>query len=594
MHSFKFIKLTDFIPRAAELFLDRDGKKYNRASFGKDCLAGIIVGIVALPLSMAFSIAAGGTPAQGLYTAILAGFFVSLLGGSKFQIAGPTGAFVVIIYGVVAAHGMPGLILATFLAGIMLLLMGVTGLGQFIKFIPYPVTTGFTTGIGALIFSQQVKDFFGLDIASSSPAFFEKWAEYIAAFPALDLLTLGTGLGTMLVIILLRRFFPRIPGAAVGVAAATLVCRLLNLPVETIGSRFGGVPASLPLPVMPAFSWDMVRAVLPDAFTIAVLAAIESLLSAVVADGMTGDRHNANMELAAQGLGNIAAAFFGGIPATGAIARTAANIKSGASSPVAGIVHALTLVVFILFLAPAASAIPLASLAAVLMVVSWDMSNLSRFVRLIRCSPKSDVIVLIVTFVLTVVFDLTFAVEVGVMLAVGLFMRRMIEVAEIKPGADDLIAELAFSHAGEKTADSLSAPAYKDIEIYEIAGPFFFGVADMLQNILRKVAKAPKALILRMRDVPVIDSTGISALESFMAQCRYRKIRLILCEIRVQPQKALEKAGFIGELGAENITGALEDAVKMIRDEGRRSDAQGNVDFPSKREPAPAVKPRKG
>ncbi|MDR2071722.1 MAG: sulfate permease [Treponema sp.] len=567
MQSFKFIRLRDFIPRLAEIFCDRRAARYTWASLGKDCLAGVIVGIVALPLSMAFSIAAGGTPAQGLYTAILAGFFVSLLGGSKFQIAGPTGAFVVIIYGVVAEHGMPGLILATLLAGIMLLIMGITGLGQFIKFIPYPVTTGFTTGIGILIFSQQVKDFFGLNIASSSPAFFEKWAEYIAAFPTLDLLTLGIGLGTMLVIILIRRFFPRIPGTALGVAAATLICRFLALPVETIGSRFGGIPSALPIPVMPALSWDMVRMVLPDAFTIALLAAIESLLSAVVADGMTGDRHNANMELAAQGLGNIASAFFGGIPATGAIARTATNIKSGAVSPVAGIVHALTLAVFILFLAPAASAIPLASLSAVLMVVSWDMSNVSRFVRLIRRSPKSDVIVLITTFFLTVVFDLTFAVEVGVMLAVGLFMRRMIEVADVKPGTDDLITELAFGHIEEKTADSIAALVRKDIEIYEITGPFFFGVADMLQNTLRKVAKTPKALILRMRDVPVIDSTGISALESFMAQCQRRKMRLILCEIRMQPKKALEKAGFTSELGAENIADTLEDAVEMTRKE---------------------------
>ncbi|MDR3145441.1 MAG: STAS domain-containing protein [Treponema sp.] len=565
MQSFKFIKLRDFIPRTVEMFLNKHTTSYTWASLGKDSLAGVIVGVVALPLSMAFSIAAGGTPAQGLYTAILAGFFVSLLGGSKFQIAGPTGAFVVIIYGVVAEHGMPGLILATLLAGIMLLIMGVTGLGQFIKFIPYPVTTGFTTGIGVLIFSQQIKDFFGLRIAASSPAFFEKWAEYIAAFPTLDPLTLGIGLGTMLVIILLRRFFPRIPGAAVGVVAATLVCRFLALPVETIGSRFGGIPASLPLPAMPVLKWELVRLVLPDAFTIALLAAIESLLSAVVADGMTGDRHNANTELAAQGLGNIASAFFGGIPATGAIARTATNIKSGAVSPVAGIVHALTLTVFILFLAPAASAIPLASLSAVLMVVSWDMSNMSRFARLIRSSPKSDVIVLITTFFLTVVFDLTFAVEVGVMLAVGLFMRRMIEVADVRAGTDELITELAFGYIEKKTADSIAALVHKDIEIYEITGPFFFGVADMLQNILRKVATTPHVLILRMRDVPVIDSTGVSALESFMAQCRHRKIRLILCEIRIQPKKALEKAGFTSELGAENIADTLEDAVEMAR-----------------------------
>jgi SulP family sulfate permease len=565
MNTFKFIKFTDFVPCFFELFFKKKEKNYNWSSFGKDCLAGVIVGIVALPLSMAFSIAAGGTPAQGLYTAILAGFSASLLGGSKFQITGPTGAFVVIIYAVVAEHGMTGLILATLLAGVILVVMGVTGLGQFIKFIPYPVTTGFTTGIGILIFSQQIKDFFGLDIAASSPAFFEKWAEYIAAFPSLDLLTLGVGFGTMVVIILIRRFFPRIPGAAVGVAAATLICRFLNFPVDTIGSRFGGIPSSLPAPGMPAFSWELFRTVFPAAFTIAILAAIESLLSAVVSDSMTGDRHNANMELTAQGFGNITSALFGGIPATGAIARTAANIKSGAVSPVSGIVHALTLVIFILFLAPAASAIPLASLSAVLMVVAWDMSNAGRFIRLIRRSPKSDVIVLIITFFLTIAFDLTFAVEVGVILAMILFMRRMIEVTDIKPGTDDLITELAFGHIEEKTIASIAALVRKDIEIYEITGPFFFGVADMLQNTLHKAAKHPKALILRMKDVPVIDSTGISALESFMVQCRHQKIRLILCEIRIQPKKVLEKAGFVSDLGTENIAVTLDDAVEMTR-----------------------------
>jgi SulP family sulfate permease len=470
---------------------------------------------------------------------------------------------VIIIFGVVAEHGMTGLITATLLAGLMLVIMGITGLGQFIKYIPYPVTTGFTTGIGVLIFSQQIKDFFGLPIASSSPAFFDKWAEYIGAFPGLDPLTLGIGLGTMLVIILLRRFFPRIPGAALGVAAATVLCYFLALPVETIGSRFGGIPSSLPAPVLPRLDWHLIRAVFPDAFTIALLAAIESLLSAVVADGMTGDRHKANMELAAQGLGNIASAFFGGIPATGAIARTATNIKAGAASPVAGIVHALTLVLFILFLAPVAAAIPLAGLSAVLMVVSWDMSNAGRFARLIRRSPKSDTIVLLVTFFLTVAIDLTFAVEVGVILAVFLFLRRMIEVTDIKMRNDDLMTELAFGHIGDKTADSISALARKDIEIYEIGGPFFFGVADMLQNILRQVSKAPKALILRMRDVPVIDSTGITALESFMIQCRHRKIRLILCEIREQPKKALDKAGFTADLGAANIAVTLEEALEV-------------------------------
>ncbi|MDR1029828.1 MAG: STAS domain-containing protein [Treponema sp.] len=564
----------EFMPRIVEIFPGTKGKAYSWAAFGKDCLAGVIVGIVALPLSMAFSIAAGGTPAQGLYTAITAGFCISLLGGSKFQIGGPTGAFVIIIFGIIHEHGMAGLITATLLAGIMLVIMGVSGIGRFIKFIPYPVTTGFTTGIGVLIFSQQVKDFLGLQIETSSPAFFEKWMEYGRFFSTFDPLTLGIGGGTMVFILLVRRFFPRIPGAAVGVTLATLVCTSLKLPIETVGTRFGGIPASLPMPIAPELSWNVVRAVLPDSFTIALLAAIESLLSAVVADSMTGDRHNANTELVAQGIGNITAALFGGIPATGAIARTATNIKSGAVSPVAGIVHVLTLVLFILFLAPAASAIPLTSLSAVLMVVSWDMSNLDRFCRLIRRSPKSDTTVLITTFLLTIAFDLTFAVEVGVILAVFLFFRRMVEVTDVKLDNDDLIAELAFGNIEKKTVDSIIALSHKDIEIYEITGPFFFGVADMLQNILRKVAKTPQFLILRMQAVPVIDSTGIAALESFLIQCRRRKINLILCEIREQPKKILEKAGFISDLGDDCIVSDLEEALERA---GKNRDMADNA-----------------
>ncbi|GHT56649.1 sodium-independent anion transporter [Spirochaetia bacterium] len=563
MASFNLVSLRDFIPRTFELFEKGEGKGYSWNSFGKDMLAGLIVGIVALPLAMAFSIAAGGTPAQGLYTAIIAGFCISAFGGSRFQIGGPTGAFVVIIYGVITKHGMAGLIAATVLAGLMLIAMGASGLGRFIKYIPYPVTTGFTTGIGVLIFSQQVKDFLGLDIAKSSPGFFAEWGEYFGAIGTIDPATVAVGFGAMAIIILIRRFIPRIPGAAVGVLVLTLVCFAFALPVESIGSRFGGIPASLPRPHIPPISWDVVRDVFPDAFTIALLAAIESLLSAVVADGMTGDRHNSNTELIAQGIGNIASAIFGGIPATGAIARTATNIKSGAASPIAGIVHAVTLVLFILLLAPAASAIPLASLSAVLMVVSWDMSNVPRFIRIIRTAPKSDAIVLITTFVLTIAFDLTFAVEVGVVLAIFLFLRRMVEMGTIKSENDDLIAELAYGDIENHgvAANSIKALYQKDIEVFSINGPFFFGVADTLQQVLRGLRKNPKAFILRMQDVPAIDSTGITALESLLTQCRRGKIRLILCEIRKQPEKALEKAGFINEIGKENVLDTLDDAL---------------------------------
>jgi SulP family sulfate permease len=511
---------------------------------------------------MAFSIAAGASPAQGLYTAIVAGFVISLLGGSRFQIGGPTGAFVVIIFGVIRRYGMDGLILASLMAGVWLMIIGFTGLGRFIKYIPYPVTTGFTTGIGVLIFSQQVKDFFGLAAAGSSPDFVRMWASYIKAFGTIQPLTLGIGLGTAAVILLVRQFAPRIPGAVVGIVTATLVCRILSLDVETIGLRFGAIPRTLPMPVLPRFTWSMFRGILPGSFTIALLAAIESLLSAVVADGMTGDRHKASMELVAQGAGNIAGAFFGGIPATGAIARTAANIKAGAQSPVAGMVHSVVLFLFILFLAPLASAIPLASLSAVLIVVSWDMSDIPRFIRILTKAPKSDALVLVVTFLLTALVDLTFAVEVGLALAMFLFLRRMIEVTGIKPGGKNSETELLFrmSSPGEAVPEHA-----KNIEVYEITGPFFFGVADNLQHILRGVARKPRVFILRMRDVPAVDSTGIAALESFLIQCRHGKIQLILSEIREQPRKALAKAGFIAELGAEHIKPTLEEALETAK-----------------------------
>ncbi|MDR0410144.1 MAG: STAS domain-containing protein [Spirochaetaceae bacterium] len=564
MKYLKFVRLRDLVPRIVELFYKKNGGAcgYSWASFGKDCVAGVIVAIVAMPLAMAFSIAAGGTPVQGLYTAIIAGFCVSALGGSRYQIAGPTGAFVVIIYGIIARQGMAGLIAATIIAGAMLIAMGLFGLGKFIKYIPYPVTTGFTTGIGLLIFSQQIKDFFGLNIAEHSPEFIEKWMQHFGAARTIDIATMSVGLCTIAIIVILRRFAPRVPGAAVGVLTLTVICHFFRLPVMTIGGAFGDIKAALPSLDFPAISFSMVRDVFPDAFSIALLAAIESLLSAVVADSMTGDRHNSNTELVAQGVGNIASVIFGGIPATGAIARTATNIKSSAVSPVSGIVHSIMLVLFIMFLAPAASKIPLACLSAVLMVVSWDMSNLGRFIRIIKTAPKSDVSVLLTTFTLTVLVDLTFAVEIGVLLAVFLFIRRMVEITDIKPQNNDIIAAMAMGDIEKNTERNIKALFRKDIEIYEIAGPFFFGVADMLQNTLLSLAKAPKTVILRMRAVPAIDSTGIAALESFLMNCRRRKIRLIITEVCPQPEIALEKSGFVNDCGRENFIDTLEEAIE--------------------------------
>ena len=560
MASFKLVSLKDFIPRTFELFSKKQEKKYSWNSLGKDCISGITVGIIALPLAMAFGIAAGGTPAQGLYTAVFAGFFISFLGGSKYQIGGPTGAFVVIIYGIITRHGMDGLVIATILAGIMLIIMGLSGLGRFIKYIPYPVTTGFTTGIGVLIFSQQIKDFFGLSIEKSSPEFFEKWSEYIHSAASFNGLTFAIGTGTILVIVIARKFIPRIPGAVIGVVISTVVCAAFSLPVDTIGSRFGGIPSSLPIPSIPRMNISLINKLIPDAFTIALLAAIESLLSAVVADGMTGDKHKGNVELAAQGVGNIASGLFCGIPATGAIARTAANIKSGATSPVSGMIHAIFLVLFIYFLSPIASLIPLASLSAVLMTVAWDMSNLGRFTSIIRRAPKSDSLVLLTTFVLTVVVDLTFAVEVGMVLAIFLFFKRMIDVGNIKIEetkiTDQIIYENSEDHIGQQEQQ-------KGIEIFEINGPFFFGVADLLQDTLKRVSRSPHTFILRMRAVPAVDATGIAALESFLAQCRRRKIKLILCEIQKQPRKALAKTGFIDELGEDCVQDSLKAAISL-------------------------------
>ena len=364
-------------------------------------------------------------------------------------------------------------------------------------------------------------------------------------------------------IIALRRLAPRIPGAAVAVFASTVVCYIFKLQTPTIGDVFGSIASSaLPAPNFPAITLATVRDVFPDAFSIALLAAIESLLSAVVADGMGGDRHNSNTELMAQGVGNIAAVIFGGIPATGAIARTAANIKSGAVSPVSGIIHSVTLVLFVLFLAPAAAMIPLACLSAVLIVVSWDMSNLARFLRIVKTAPKSDVFVLLCTFALTVLVDLTFAVEIGVLLAVFLFIRRMIEIADVKPQNNELISALAMGNMEKDTEKSIRALHSNDIEVYEIDGPFFFGVADMLQNVLLHLARPPKTVILRMRAVPAIDSTGIAALESFLMNCRGRKIRFVITEICPQPKSALEKAGFTAACGRENFIATLEEAIE--------------------------------
>ncbi len=565
---------------------------YSRPQALRDVLAGLTVGIIALPLAMAFGIASipehvaaevgMSPPAMGLYTAVVAGLLISLLGGSRVQIGGPTGAFIVIVYAVAAKHGYAGLATATLMAGGIVIVMGLAGFGAMIKFIPYPVTTGFTTGIAVIIFSAQIKDFLGLHMGPVPAEFLEKWREYLEFCHTWNPSTLGVGAGSLAVLILMRRFAPRIPWGIVAVLIGSSVVWLFELPVETIGTRFGGIPRTLPAPHLPPISLAAAQQLIPEATTIAILAAIESLLSAVVADGMIGGRHKADCELVAQGVANIGSVVFGGIPATGAIARTTANIKSGGRTPLAGIVHAVTLVAVMALLAPLAALIPLATLAAVLMMVAWNMSEIDHFRFLLR-APKHDIAVLLTTFGLTVFTDLTIAVGVGMVLASMLFMKRMAEVsnisaitAEMENGGDDL---------GEmKDPNAISRrhlpPA---VEVYEINGPFFFGVADRLQDTLRGLEPTPRVFILRMRRVPAIDATGLHALREFHYKCRAKGTSLLLAGVHAQPLFAFMSAGFDKVIGRENLFENIDSALNHARrilglpSETRPSDAVPEV-----------------
>ncbi len=541
---------------------------YSLKDLRKDLLSGITVGIVALPLAMAFGIASGGTPAQGLFTAIIAGFLISALGGSRYQIGGPTGAFVIIIASIINKYGYDGLLLATIMAGVWLIIFGAANFGNLIKYIPFPVTTGFTTGIAILIFTSQIKDFFGLKLSSLPTEFIPKWLVYLENIHKLNWNALGISLLTLFSILLLKKFFPKLPGRLLAIIFASLVVWILGLKIDTIGSLFGNLPNMLPHPQLPPFSFAKIKMVLPDSFTIALLAAIESLLSAVVADGMTGDRHNSNTELISQGIANIFSAIFGGMPATGAIARTATNIKSGAFSPISGIVHSLVLLLFILFCANMASVIPLASLSAVLVLVAWDMSEIKRFRRFLVVS-RSDTAVLLITFSLTLLVDLTVAVQTGVVLASLLFMRRMSELTSVYPkNTEHLLLEANL----EKEPDSpeiIKNDIPAGLEIYEINGPFFFGVATLLQDTLAQITVTPKVFLLRLRHVPSMDATGISALETFYEHCHKKKTTLLLSGVRPVVLKKMKAMGTYKVIGAENIhehtLPALQHARKLLK-----------------------------
>jgi SulP family sulfate permease len=537
-------------------------RNYSRQQFGADLVAGLVVGVVALPLAMAFAIASGVPPERGLFTAIVAGLLISALGGSRVQIGGPTGAFVVIVYGIVAKYGYDGLVLANLMAGVILIIMGVSRLGAAVKFIPYPVTAGFTSGIAVVIFSAQINDLLGLGLTDVPPSFFGKWERYFEDLVQVSWPTIALSSLCLVILIVWPRLTRKVPASLVAMVTATLIAQLFSLPVETIGSRFGGIPHTLPAPQLPTFHLHQVRDLLGPATTIAILAAIESLLSAVVADGMIGGRHKPNMELVAQGVANLASPLFGGIPATGAIARTATNVKTGGRTPVAGIIHALTLLVIMGFLAPLAAYVPLCALASILVVVCYHMAEWRTFAALLK-APRHDAAVLLITFALTVVFDLTVAVEVGLVLAAFLFIKRMADVTNVAV----VTRELAdASNGDEKDPNAIASRVVPPgVEVYEVNGPFFFGVADKVKDILRDLKGKPKVFILRMRNVPAMDATGLHALLDLRRKCAREGSTLILAEIHTQPFIALDHSGHYEEFGRDNVTAHIDDALNRAR-----------------------------
>ncbi|MGI6220098.1 MAG: SulP family inorganic anion transporter [Bacteroidaceae bacterium] len=540
-------------------------KHYNKKTFLSDLMAGVIVGIVALPLAIAFGIASGVSPEVGITTAIVAGFIISLLGGSKVQIGGPTGAFIVIVYGIIQQYGQNGLIVATLLAGVLLILLGLFKLGTIIKYIPYPIIVGFTSGIAVTIFTTQIKDLFGLQLAQVPADFIGKWGAYFGAFPTLNPWSLGIGLASILIIALTPRFSKRIPGSLLAIVVATVAAWLLReyagvQSIETIGDRFVINP-ELPDAEIPPMSWEMVQGLLPAAMTIAVLGAIESLLSATVADGVIGDKHNSNQELMAQGIANLVTPLFGGIPATGAIARTMTNINNGGRTPVAGLVHAGVLLLILLCLGSLTSLIPMACLAGVLVVVSYNMSEWRTF-RLLLRNPKSDVTVLLITFCLTVLFDLTIAIEVGLVIACLLFMRRVAETTDIHVITDEI--DPAEDTDALLHEEHLAVP--DGVEVYEINGPYFFGIANRFEEQMALMGDRPKVRIIRMRKVPFIDSTGLHNLTNLCLMSQKEGITIILSGVNEKVHATLEKSGFNSLIGKKNICSHINLALERARE----------------------------
>ena len=542
-------------------------KTYTKKQFSNDVFAGIIVGIVALPLAIAFAIASGVTPEKGLITAVIAGFIISAMGGSRVQIGGPTGAFIVIVYGIVQTYGINGLIIATFMAGIMLIIMGFARLGTIIKFIPHPLIIGFTSGIALIIFSSQVKDFLGLKMGAVPADFLEKWGAYFTNIQSINFYAVAVAAVTIIIILLWPKVSQKIPGSLVAILVTTVAVQLLNLPVETIGSRFGIISSSFPKPEIPLVDFATFKQLIQPAFTIALLCAIESLLSAVVSDGMIGGNHKSNMELVAQGTANIFSSLFGGIPATGAIARTATNVKNGGRTPVAGIVHAITLLLILLVAGKLASFIPIANLAGILVIVAYNMSEWKNF-RSILKGPRGDVAVLLITFFLTVLIDLTVAIEIGMVLAAFLFMRNMIKFSEV----NILTNEINDDEFGYDLVDG-KYQIPKDVEVFEITGPLFFGAAYKFKDAMNYIKQHPKVFIIRMRHVPIIDATGIQTLKEVYKESMKHHTKIILSEVHSgQVMKELNDARILFAIGKGNVLKtfdeALERADKIINDQG--------------------------
>jgi SulP family sulfate permease len=549
-------------------------RNYSIKRLWTDVSAGIVVGVVALPLAIAFAIASGVTPEKGLITAIVAGFIISALGGSKVQIGGPTGAFIIIVSGIISQYGLQGLMIATIMAGILLIIMGVAKLGVVIKYVPHPVIVGFTAGIALTIFSTQVKDLFGLTIANVPSEFLEQWYCYFQNINTINYSAMIVGVGSLLFIICwqklltylsnqekqnaLTSFLQKVPGALLAIILAAIVVNLFGLNVETIGSRFGSIPDGLPAPEVPPLSWEVIQSLISPAVTIAILGAIESLLSAVVADGMIGAKHNSNTELIAQGIANVASPLFGGIPATGAIARTATNIKNGGRTPVAGIVHTLTLLLIMLFFGRYALLIPMPTLAAVLMIVAYNMSGWRLFKGIIK-SSKSEAIVLLITFHLTFIIGLTVAIYAGMMLAAFLFMRRMATIAHL-----DVITEDVSGSNDPNAISKRNVPS--EVEVYEVSGPFFFGAANRFRDQIDRLGRHPKVLIIRMRNVPTIDSTGLNMLENLYKDSLKNGTQLVLSGVHHEPYMIMLRTGLVGLIEEQNILGNIDDALDRARE----------------------------